>query len=371
MTNDRSGKLGRLEARPLAAAPFVGPANLTRPYNVGFFLTPHFTMMAFTSAIEPLRLANQVSNRNLYSWRLYSADGQPVRASNNVEVRVDEPYSQARELGAAILCAGNGVQSLDHRDAIAALRRLSSFGTSLGAVCTGTYVLARAGLLDGYQSTIHWENQAALMAEFPDLDVTSELFEIDRTRFTCAGGTAAADMMLSIIARDHGQALATAVTDQLIHHRIREASERQRMDLRTRLGVAHPRLLAVVARMEETIETPLSCTALAKQAGVSPRQLERLFAKYLGHSPTRHYLTVRLDRARFLLQQTSHPILSVAMACGFVSASHFSKSYNEHFGHTPSTERHAGARDVKPQPALQTGSAEQKTRSRKPMPQMG
>jgi AraC family transcriptional regulator, glycine betaine-responsive activator len=191
----------------------------SRPYRVGYFLTPNFTMMAFTSAIEPLRLANQVMERQLYSWRLYSVDGQPVRASNGVEVRVDEPYTQARDLSAAILCAGNGVQALDHRDAITALRRLSSFGTALGAVCTGTYVLAKGGLLNGYQSTIHWENQAALMAEFPDLDVTSELFEIDRNRFTCAGGTAAADMMLSIIGRDHGPALATAVTDQLIHHR--------------------------------------------------------------------------------------------------------------------------------------------------------
>ncbi len=372
MAKSADGKLDHRKTLQSAAAPVLGSANLSRAFKVGFFLTPNFTMMAFTSAIEPLRLANQVTERNLYSWRLYSADGQPVRASNNVEVRVDEAYAQARDLGAAILCAGNGVQSLDHRDAIAALRRLSSFGTSLGAVCTGTYVLAKAGLLDGYQSTIHWENQAALMAAFPTLDVTSELFEIDRNRFTCAGGTAAADMMLSIIGRDHGQALATAVTDQLIHHRIREASERQRMDLRTRLGVAHPRLLAVVARMEETIETPLSCTALAQEAGVSPRQLERLFAKYLGHSPTRHYLTVRLDRARFLLQQTSHPILSVAMACGFVSASHFSKSYNEHFGHTPSSERRAGGRDLKPEAAaLEIKTASRKARSRMPMPQMG
>lgn len=332
----------------------------SRACSVGYFLTPNFTMMAFTSAIEPLRLANQVTERVLYDWRLFSKDGRPVRASNGVEVRVDAPFAQAKDLSAAILCAGNGVQNLDHREAMAALRRLSSFGTALGAVCTGTHVLAKAGLLDGYQATIHWENQAALMSEFPHLDVTSELFEIDRNRFTCAGGTAAADMMLSIIGRDHGQTLATAVTDQLIHHRIREASERQRMDLRTRLGVAHPRLLSVVARMEETIEAPLSCTDLADEAGVSPRQLERLFAKYLGHSPTRHYLTVRLDRARFLLQQTSQPILSVAMACGFVSASHFSKSYNEHFGHTPSTERRVGSRDVK----LKAGSG-------KRMPQPG
>jgi AraC family transcriptional regulator, glycine betaine-responsive activator len=353
---DKGG--GERGAMVRRSPPAVVPRQPARPVRVGFFLVPNFTMMAFTSAIEPLRLANQVTERPLYAWTLYSNDGGPVRASNSVEIRVDEPFGQARDLSAAILCAGNGVQTLDHRDVIAALRRLSTFGASLGAVCTGTYVLAKAGLLDGYQATIHWENQASLVAEFPHLDITSELFEIDRNRFTCAGGTAAADMMLSIIARDHGQALATAVTDQLIHHRIREASERQRMDLRTRLGVAHPRLLAVVARMEETIETPLSCTELSAEAGVSPRQLERLFAKYLGHSPTRHYLTVRLDRARFLLQQTSQPILSVAMACGFVSASHFSKSYNEHFGHTPSTERRVGGRDAK-------------TGSHKLMPQVG
>lgn len=359
----KTGKANALKVvagKAAAVAVALPRHDPARAYRVGFFLVPNFTMMAFTSAIEPLRLANQVTERVLYTWRLYSNDGRPVKASNGVEVSVDEPYTQARDLQAAILCAGNGVQNLDHRDVMAALRRLSSFGTALGAVCTGTYVLAKAGLLEGYQSTIHWENQAALITEFPNLAVTSELFEIDRNRFTCAGGTAAADMMLSIIGRDHGPALATAVTDQLIHHRIREASERQRMDLRTRLGVAHPRLLSVVARMEETIETPLSCTDLASEAGVSPRQLERLFAKYLGHSPTRHYLTVRLDRARFLLQQTSQPILSVAMACGFVSASHFSKSYNEHFGHTPSTERRVGSRDVR----LEAGSG-------KRMPQAG
>jgi transcriptional regulator GlxA family with amidase domain len=200
-------------------------------------------------------------------------------------------------------------------------------------------VLAKAGLLDGYQSTIHWENHSGLVSEFPHLDVSQELFEIDRNRLTCAGGTAAVDMMLSVIMKDHGPDIASRVTDQLIHHRIREAGERQRMDLRARLGVAHPKLLSVVALMEKSIEEPLSCTELAEQAGFSTRQLERLFCKYLGHSPTKHYLSIRLEHARYLLQQTSMPILSVAMACGFVSASHFSKSYNEHFGRTPSTER--------------------------------
>jgi transcriptional regulator GlxA family with amidase domain len=307
--------------------------------RLGFFLVPNFSMIAFTSAIEPLRLANRVVGRKLYQWQLFSPDGGRVRASNGVEVSADGAYADAKALVSAVVCSGLEVHRYDHRELISALRRLASFGSSLGAVCTGSHVLAEAGLLDGYQCTIHWENHAGFVSEFPDLDVTQELFEVDRNRFTCAGGTSAIDMMLSLISRDHGHEIAAAVTDQLIHHRIREAGERQRMDLRTRLGVAHPRLLAVVARMEETIESPIPCTDLASEAGISTRQLERLFAKYLDCSPTRHYLTVRLERARALLRLTSQPILSVALATGFVSASHFSKSYHEHYGCTPSAER--------------------------------
>jgi transcriptional regulator GlxA family with amidase domain len=307
--------------------------------SIGFLLVPHFSMIAFTAAIEPLRLANRVSGRDLYAWRLFSADGGPVRASNGVEITVDAAFAEARSLDAAIVCAGIDVQVLDHRRLLAALRRLSSFGSAIGAVCTGTYVLAKAGLLDGHRATIHWENHAGLLSAFPHLDLSQELFEIDRNRFTCAGGTAAVDMMLSVIARDHGPTIAAQVTDQLIHGRIRDAGERQRLDLRARLGVAHPKLLSVVALMERSIERPLACADLATEAGLSVRQLERLFARYLGRSPTRHYLSVRLERARDLLRQTSMAVLSVGLSCGFASASHFSKSYSEHFGRTPSAER--------------------------------
>lgn len=302
-------------------------------------LVPQFSMIAFTSAIEPLRLANRASSRALYEWRLFSADGEAVAASNGIRIGVDGSFAEARNLDVALVSAGVDVQAPNHRLLMAALRRLASFGSGLGALCTGTYVLARAGLLDGYRATIHWENLLGLQAEFPGLDVGQELFEIDRNRFTCAGGTAAADMMLSLIMRDHGPDIASEVTEQLIHHRIREPGERQRMDLRTRLGVAHPKLIQAVALMEGSIESPLSSQELADGVALSPRQLERLFCKHLGHPPTRHYLRIRLDRARQLLRQTGMPVLSVAMACGFTSASHFSKSYADHFGRAPSGER--------------------------------
>jgi transcriptional regulator GlxA family with amidase domain len=296
-------------------------------------------MMAFASAIETIRAANHCSEKELFVWSLFSPDGEPIKASNSVEVSVDGSYRDAEKLNASIVCAGINVQDFDHRGLIAVLRRLASFGSGVGAVCTGTYVLAKAGLLDNHRCTIHWENAASFIADFPEIEVSEELFEIDRNRFTCAGGTSSIDMLLSILASDYNEDLAAHVTDMLVHHRVREASQRQRMDLRSRLGVSNPKVLAVIQRMEETVDAPMTCADLARQAGISPRQLERLFAKYLGHSPTRHYLSIRLERARFLLLQTSLPILSVAMACGFVSASHFSKSYSEHFGCTPSNER--------------------------------
>ncbi len=332
-------------------------------HRIGFFLVPEFSMIAFASAVEPLRLANRVSGRVLYRWESYSLDGRPVIASNGVPVAVDGALADAEALPTVILCSGVNAHRHGDRALIAKLRRLASHGAAIGAVCTGSHILARAGLLDGHRCTIHWENMGSFVEEFPQIGVTSELFEIDRNRFTCAGGTAALDMMLHIIARQMGHDAAALVADQLVHHRIRDGHERQRMELRCRLGVSHPKLLAVISRMEECLEEPMTCGELAGAVGLSTRQLERLFRKYLNRAPTRYYLGLRLNRARFLLLQTSLPILGVALACGFVSASHFSKSYREYFHRTPSQERRAirelANTDLPPSLATLSGGVDQ------------
>jgi transcriptional regulator GlxA family with amidase domain len=315
----------------------IGAVTPTR--TLGLFLVPNFSMLAFVSSIDPLRAANRIAGRTLYDWRLFSQDGGGVTASNQVEVTVNAPFAEARQLDMALVCAGLEVERQDHTALMKTLRRLSAFGTALGAVCTGTHVLAKAGLLDGTRATIHWENRDALLADYPDLDISTELFRIDRKRYTCAGGTAAIDMMLAVIYEDHGADLAAAVTDMLIHHRTREPTESQRMNLRARLGIAHPKLLAIIELMERTTENPLTCAQLAEAGGLSTRQLERLFTKHFGHSPTRHYLAIRLKRARWLLRQTTLPILQVASSCGFASPSHFSKTYLDHFGCTPTADR--------------------------------
>lgn len=313
----------------------VGEAD----YRIGFCLVPEFSAMAFISAIEPLRLANRVAGRKIYDWSCYSEDGQSVTSSAGLDFPVAGKISELPSLHTLFVCGGINIQSHCSSQIMAALRKAATRGAAIGAICTATYILAKAGMMNDHRGTIHWENTSGLREEFPELDITTELFEIDRNRFTCAGGTASLDMMLSLVSKHTSHDVALAVAEQLIHHRIRDGHERQRMELRARLGISHPKLLAAISCMEDNLEEPLSCSDLAVNVGLSTRQLERLFQKYLGHSPTRYYLGLRLDRARYLLTQTSLPIIEVALACGFVSASHFSKCHREHFGHTPSEER--------------------------------
>jgi len=309
------------------------------PQRLAFLLVPNFSMIAFTAAVEPLRLANRASGKQLYSWHLFSGDGRPVSASNGITLHPEAGVDQAAGFSTIILCSGIDGHLYEDRQVFAQLRRLDRQGADIGALCTGSHILAKAGLLDGHRCTIHWENLASFSEDFPEIVVTAELFEIDRNRFTCSGGIAALDLMLDLIARQHGSELAKAVSEQFIHERIRDRHDRQRMALPARLGVRHPKLLEVIRRMEESTDEPISRARLAAAVGLSSRQLERLFRRYLDRTPTRYYLGLRLARARLLLLQTDLPVLEVALACGFVSASHFSKCYRDVYGRTPRDQR--------------------------------
>jgi transcriptional regulator GlxA family with amidase domain len=219
------------------------------------------------------------------------------------------------------------------------LRKAARTGKDIGAVCTGAQLLAMAGLLDGYTCTIHWENQPGFIEEFPEINVTSSLFEIDRDRFTGAGGTSALDMILALISSQHGVTLATQVAENILHSPIRQPGEHQRMSLPARIGARHPKMVEIIEQMEQNLEEPLSPSVLAKQAGLSTRQLERLFRRYLDRSPKRYYLELRLKKARSLLLQTNMSVINVALACGFSSPSHFSKCYRAYYARTPYRER--------------------------------
>ena len=311
----------------------------TNAQKIGFLLLNEFSLLAFASAIEPLRAVNRQSGKPIFEWLVASPNGVSSTASNGVEVHTNTDPENLKKCRMVFVCAGVNVRGNTSKAILNLIRKLDRNGAIIGAICTGTYVMAAAGLLNGHRCTIHWENIDGLAEEFQELEITTDLFEIDGNRVTCSGGTAALDMMLNLISQSHGTQLAAEVSDQFIHDRIREPSDRQRMQLRSRIGVSHPKLLAVVKTMEDNLEEPLPQTAIARQTGLSTRQLERLFRKYLNTTPTRYYLNLRLARARQLLRQTSMSILSVALACGFVSASHFSKCYRECYDRTPRAER--------------------------------
>jgi transcriptional regulator GlxA family with amidase domain len=330
---------------------FHGPSRET-PERIGFLLVPRFSMMAFFGAVEPLRIANRLAGRALYSWHIFSLDGEPVPASNGMTVMAEAPIAAVERFPAVIVCASFEPHNHETKALLSWLRRLDRQGAILGGLDTGTHVLARAGLLNGHRATLHWENLPAFTEEFPDIETSAELFEIDRKRVTCSGGTAAIDMMLHVIWTDHGQELAMGVSEQLLHDRIRSPGDHQRMALGLRLGVRHPKLLAIVEAMEQAVEDPLSLDRLAALGGVSRRQLERLFRAHLGDTPTGYYLKLRLRRARHLLEQTEMSVLQVGTACGFASAPYFSRAYRGLFGRPPRDDRrHAWSRRVPAPPA--------------------
>lgn len=323
--------------------------NTGGPASIGFLLVPNFSMLAFSSSLEPLRMANQLAGQELYTWHIISTGKDPVVASNGLSIAPDRTLDDPLNLDAIFVCSGNQVQHYAEPALLAWLRTAAKKEITLGAVCTGTYLLARAEVLNGYRCTIHWENMASAREEFPQLVISPELFEIDNDRYTCAGGTAPLDMFLHEIRNTHGTELAIAITEQFMCDRIRDKHDRQRVPLTQRIGTNQPKLAEAVALMEANIEEPMTLDELSFHVGLSRRQLERLFQRYLQCVPTRYYLELRLERARQLLLQTSMPIVDIALTCGFISAPHFSKCYRDTFGLPPRDERRraAGQGEVK------------------------
>jgi transcriptional regulator GlxA family with amidase domain len=309
------------------------------PETIGFLLVPQFSMIAFTAAIEPLRLANHLSGRELYRWILLSRDGGAEQASSGIRVAVDHGLADAPALSTILLCSGVDGHWYEDRLVLSWLRRRATQGVAFGSVCTGSHILARAGLLNGYRCTIHWENMAGFAESFPDVEATGELFTIDRNRFTCAGGTAATDMMLHRIAGRHGEKLALDIAGQMLHDKIRSGAVRQHAAVQLMPGLEREELHAAILMMQDNIEEPLDLLTLSARLGQSRRNVERLFRKYMNCSPARYYLGLRLKRARQLLFQTRLPITEVTLCCGFVSATHFSKCYRDYFGVPPRVDQ--------------------------------
>ncbi len=325
-----------------------------RKSRFAFLTLTNYSMIAVSNAVEPLRMANSLSGQVAYEWVIASLDGSPVPASNGLNLSPTVPLADIGRVDVVFVCGGIDVREAVTPALLTALRRLGEQRVPLGALCTGGYALARAGLLDRYRATIHWENLSALREEFPRVLISDQLFTIDRNRFTCSGGVAPLDLMLHLIELRLGSRISQRVSEQFIVDRIRGDTERQYVPLRAQLGISHQSLIKVAELMEANIERPLSLERIARETGLSRRQIERLFKRHLNCVPKRYYLEMRLKRARELLLQTAMPIMDITTACGFQSPPHFSKCYRNQFGHPPSAERQARA---KPAPLPEAAEA--------------
>jgi len=306
-----------------------------------FLTLPRYSMIALSSAVEALRMANMVTGETVYDWSIVSMDGQPTPASNGLQLAPTIPLEQAGTVDILFVCGGIDVRDAVTPKIVSALRRLAERRVPLGALCTGGYALAKAGLLEKYRATIHWENLSSLREEFPRILLSNQLFTIDRDRFTCSGGIAPLDLMLHLVKTSLGARTAQLISEQFIVDRIRNDKDRQYVPLRAQIGAGHETLLHAAQLMEQNIEKPLSLDEIAEASELSRRQIERLFKRHLNCVPKRYYLQLRLRRARELLLYTSMPIIDITAACGFRSTTHFSKCYHAQFGYPPSAERHA------------------------------
>ncbi len=311
------------------------------PIEVAFVVIPRFNMMALTTAIEPLRIANYLSQHPLYAWRFLSEAGGRVKASNDLDVATAALGTCQDGIDLAIACGSWGAEHYEAPGLFRWLRLMRRNGTRIASMDLGVYLLARAGLLSGHVVTTHWSCLAGFAERFPDIDMREQLYTVDDGLMTVGGGTAGIDLMLHLVAEQHGRQLAAEVADQMLHHPIRDAAMPQRRTLGGLKTETHPHIREAVALMETHLAEPLAMPDLAAAIGVSHRQLERLFHQHMGCSAIRFNLLLRLQSARVLLTSTSLSIREVSAASGFNSLSYFSQAFISAFGKRPREYRQA------------------------------
>ena len=297
-----------------------------------------YPLIPFSCVLEVLRTANRLSRSDLFEWQFYAPNNDSVTSNSGITIPT-LPLSDARNLETLVICAPNDAQHFNDTTTLKLLKKFDKQGVNLGTASFGSFILAKVGLLDHCRSTIHWENIPVFKEVYPHLDVAFTLYEIDKKRFTCSGGTAALDMMLKLIENQHGRVLAQEISQYFHHDRIRTDIDSQQMAGRLDLAMSAPKLIDVIHLMESNIEVPLALPSIANQCDLSLRQIERLFHKYRSQTPSQYYLSLRLSHAKQLLLNTNRSVIDISIATGFPSQSYFTSCYRKFFGSSPRKHR--------------------------------
>jgi len=296
--------------------------------TIGILLIDGYPIIPFSCVVDSMRSANRLFGKELYRWEYFAPDDEPVTASCGITVPT-RVLTTAKNLQTLIIVAPNTAQHFEHAGSLKFLQALDRQGVNLGSASSGSFILARAGLLDDSRCTIHWENIPVFKELYPQLEVAFTLYEIDERRLTCSGGTAALDMMLKVIENQYGRKLVQQISQQFQHDRIRTEIDSQQMADRIDLAMSAPKLIDVINLMENNIEVPLPLPNIAKKCQLSLRQIERLFHKYRDLTPSQYYLSLRLMHAKQLLLNTNRSVIDISIATGFETQSYFTACYRK------------------------------------------
>ncbi|SLN38272.1 GlxA family transcriptional regulator [Ruegeria meonggei] len=320
--------------------PYDGP-----PKTFYFLLLPKTTMLAFSAAIEPLRISNQLARKQLFEWYVLSPDGAPVTCSNGIGIQVDHQMHDLSKEAYTFVCSGTEPMASLDPTVLNWIRRQKAHGCEFGGICTGAFALAKAGLIGSKRFTVHWENRPGFCENFSAMVPSQNLYEIDGQLRTCGGGHASTDMMLEVIEEMFGNALAVSVSEMCLHRRAGDSDSQQISSVSAVLGTRNAKLIEAVQIMRDYIESPLSLEAVAKQASLSRRHMERLFRQHTNMSPGQFYNNLRLDRAFALLSETDLSVSEIAFAAGFSSTDRLSVHFRSRYKISPHNFRRSWAQD--------------------------
>ncbi|WP_259774319.1 GlxA family transcriptional regulator [Aliiroseovarius crassostreae] len=305
------------------------------PLRIGLLILNAANTLSLAAVVDPLRAANRRAGRELFQWDWFTVDGQAATLTSGLTVP-GAPLSQEIEMDALFVIAGFELEEQATPHLCRTLRGLARKGMTLGGVDGGPWILARAGLLDSYRATTHWEDLEKFTVQFPEIDVAKDRFVVDGDRLTTGGAGAALDLMLHLIRIRHGDALAMRVAGALIYEPASSDTRPQSVTSPARLSARAPKVAQAIRLMEEHLEDPLPIRALARQLGLSPRSLETRFKSALGTSPGAYFLTLRLDEARRLATDTALPVSEIALRTGFGSPASFARAFKSAHGQSVS-----------------------------------
>ena len=303
------------------------------PLEIAVLVLPRASILEVASVLDPLRNANRHLGREGFRWRIVSPDGAAVPLTCGIELSARGALAAAEGADVLIVIAGYNQSEIATRPLIAGIRRSAGRFRMVGAVDAGPWVLARAGLLDGHRATVHWEDLEDFAQAHPAVEVVPDRFVISRNRFTAGGASPAADLMLHLIGARCGAAVAGQVAASFQYEAQADGARPQRP------GILPPamdaRLAAALQIMGAHLEDPLPLQAIARAQGLGLRRMEQLFQAELGQGPAAAYLELRLQAARRMMVDTRHTVQEVALRCGFVDPTSFSRAFRRRFGVPP------------------------------------